>query len=132
MITLNHYFIGRKHTAEQEQAAVKLLASVNALLYEYQTDSGREVPINVHTGNLISGLTEGGFRLPECVQGSARSAHKAAKAVDIHDPHDDLDTWITDTILARYELYREAPSSTFGWCHLTTRAPGSGHRTFEP
>ena len=131
-ITLDQYFIGRKHTIEQSNDAVLLLSRVNALLYEYQADTGQELPINIHTQSLISGLTEGGFRLPECVQGAPNSSHKEAKAVDIYDPKDDIDVWITDEILTRYDLYREAPIDTMGWTHLSTRAPHSGKRTFFP
>ena len=132
MITIEQYFIGRKHTSDQNQSALDLLSKVNALLYEYQADTGHELPINVHTGNLISGLTEGGFRLPECVQGAPNSSHKEAKAVDVFDPKDDIDSFITDDILIKYNLYRESPKSTFGWCHLSTRCPASKNRTFFP
>jgi hypothetical protein len=132
MITKDQLFIGRNHTSEQDISAQNLLSKVNALLYEYQADTGHELPINPHTGTLISGVTEGGFRLPECPQGAPNSSHKEAKAVDIFDPNDDLDTWVTDEILTRYDLYREAPSETLSWCHLSTRSPKSGHRTFFP
>ena len=43
-----------------------------------------------------------------------------------------LDNWITDAILERHGLYREAPLATQRWCHLTDRAPGSGRRSFSP
>lgn len=131
-LTLDQYFIGRAHSAEQSNAAIELLGCVNVMLYAYQADTGNELPINIHTNSCIAGLTEGGFRLPECPQGAANSAHKHACAVDIYDPKDDLDTWLTDHILERYGLYRESPIETHGWCHLTTRAPGSGRRTFLP
>jgi hypothetical protein len=131
-ITLDQYFIGRPHTSDQAGFAQILLAAVNALLAHYSTDEGVELPINPHTGTLISGKTEGGFRLPNCPQGAPNSSHKEAKAVDVYDPSDDIDTWLNDEILTQFNLYREAPASTLGWCHLTTRPPGSKHRTFEP
>jgi hypothetical protein len=131
-ITLDQYFIGRKHTAQQASNATDLLIAVNSLLAHYSIDEGVELPTNPHTGTLISGQTEGGFRLPDCPQGAPNSSHKEAKAVDVYDPSDDLDTYLNDEILTRYNLYREAPTSTHGWCHLTTRAPGSKHRTFLP
>jgi hypothetical protein len=53
-------------------------------------------------------------------------------AVDIYDPQNKLDDYLTDEILTKFDLYREAPESTLGWCHLGTRMPGSGHRTFKP
>lgn len=132
MITISQYFGNKEHSSDQSSAAMDLLASVNSLLAHYSADEGVELPINPHTGTLISGVTEGGFRLPDCPQGALHSSHKEAKAVDVYDPSDDLDTYLHDELLAQFNLYREAPASTFGWCHLTTRAPGSGHRTFIP
>src|SRR3990167_3806030 len=35
-------------------------------------------------------------------------------------------------VLERFELYREAPEKTSGWCHLQSVPPGSGKRTFYP
>jgi hypothetical protein len=132
MITIEQYFIGRHHSPDQEESAADLLFRVNSLLYEYQVKTGHELHVNVHTDNLISGLTEGGFRLPECTQGAANSSHKQAMGVDIYDQDNKLDGWVTDDILTENNLYREHPDSTDGWCHLTTRPPHSGHRTFLP
>lgn len=143
MITLDQYFIGRSHSAEQESSAVNMLSLVNALLARYATETGVEVQEHAHTNSMIapagsqgfdsvSGKTEGGFRLPDCPQGAPNSSHKQAKAVDVYDPDNAIDDWITDDILASAGLYREHPDSTPTWCHLTTRAPGSGHRTFYP
>jgi hypothetical protein len=132
VITLNQYFNGRPHTAQQSSDAMDLLSAVNALLAHYSADEGVELPINPHTGDLISGQNEGGFRLPDCPQGALHSSHKEAKAVDVYDPNDDLDTYLNDEILTQYNLYREAPHATLGWAHMTTREPGSGHITFEP
>ena len=115
----------------QELAAIELLQKVNALIYEYR-QSGGEVPINKMTGSMISGLTEGGFRLPECVQGASLSSHKEAKGIDIYDPENKLDGWITRKILEKYNLWREHPEKTEHWTHLTTRKPKSGCRTFMP
>jgi len=52
--------------------------------------------------------------------------------VDVYDPFGDLDFWLNDAILERFELYREAPEKTSGWCHLQSVPPGSGKRTFYP
>ena len=76
MITLEQYFRGRPHTPVQEEAADDLLSRVNGLLSEYTAKTGKEVPVNPHTGSQISGLTEGGFRLSGCVQGKSESSHK--------------------------------------------------------
>ena len=131
MITVDQYFITREHTLEQEYNAVDLLTRVNALMEEYEA-TGKTVPINKSTGSQISGTTEGGFRLPNCSQGAALSSHKEAKGVDIYDPDEALDSWITRSILIKYDLYREHPDKTKSWAHLTTRKPKSGTRTFLP
>ena len=130
-ITLEQYFRGRPHSPVQEEAALELLAKVNCLLDEFRL-SGGEVPINPHTNSMISGLTEGGFRLPDCVQGSKFSSHKEAKGVDITDPKNELDAWITRKVLEKYNLYREAEQYTQKWVHLQTRVPKSGCRSFLP
>lgn len=61
-------------------------------------------------------------------------------AVDLYDPEDLIDAYISkfdlpngdNTLLRDCGLYREHPSATPGWCHLTTRAPKSKKRTFYP
>lgn len=61
-------------------------------------------------------------------------------AVDLYDPEDLIDGYISqfdkpngdNDILRDCGLYREHPSKTAGWCHLSTRAPGSKKRTFFP
>lgn len=140
-ITLAQYFIGRPHTQEQEEVASELLEKVNTLLNEYES-AGHTLHLNPHTASLISGLTEGGFRMPNCVQGKLWSSHKIlveyfdkfgrGAGVDIHDPDDELDKWITDEILEKHDLYREHPDKTRGWAHLTDRSPASKLRTFLP
>jgi len=52
--------------------------------------------------------------------------------VDVADGNGKLDETITDALLEAHGLYREHPEATPGWCHLTTRAPKSGRRTFYP
>ena len=132
MITKDQYFIGRKHSIEQGLNADFVLASVNALISRYTSETGTEVPVNPKTNSQISGETNGGFRLPDCPIGAADSSHKQGQAVDVYDPFNDLDDWVTDEILTEFGLYREHPDSTQHWCHLTTRAPHSGNRTFIP
>lgn len=118
--------------------------------------------IDPDTGTEISGKKGGtgggGFRA-DAEEGSDRSSHKilyrqdkdgnwvpdpeatAGAGVDDFDPDNALDDWIStfDTeggarneVLERHQLYREHPDDTPGWCHLTTRAPRSGRRTFKP
>jgi hypothetical protein len=132
MITLDHYFRGREHSKEQAENAINMLGKVNTLLYFYTKETGEELEINKHTGNCISGLTEGGFRLPDCPQGALHSSHKEARAVDVYDPYNHIDDWLTDEVLETHGLYREHQDSTDHWAHLTDKAPGSGKRTFLP
>lgn len=140
MITTQMYFGNKSHTKEQQERAAEFLPKVNALLYEYQQDTGNELEINPVTGTIISGSGNGGFRLPDCTEGAPSSSHKEACGVDLFDPGDHIDTWITDEILEKHGLYREHPDDTYlghdgkphPWCHLTDRAPHSGKRTFKP
>ena len=132
MISMSDYF-GIWYDHEDATEAVKtnaglMLQCVNALLLQYP----KTLPYNPHTGSLVSGTTFGGFRPKNCPQGAANSSHKEGNGIDIYDPHNDLDAWITDDRLKNAWLYREDPSKTPGWLHLTTRAPGSGKRTFMP
>jgi hypothetical protein len=143
-ITLEQYF-AKPHTAEQRAAALDLLRRRAALRAEYYAATGRTGPdIDPDTGNEISGSRggngDGGFRVPTS-DGAKNSAHKEARAVDDYDPKNDFDDWLTlfDKEDGRYNeklekngLYREHPSTTPTWCHLTTRAPASGKRTFYP
>jgi len=135
MITKEQYFQAKPHTEDHEAAAEILLNHVNALLDAAAAD-GIEVPTCPNTGTQISGSKggsgDGGFRLQTSTTGSARSSHKMAQGVDVFDPSGDLDEWLDDEKLAKYGLYREHPSATPSWCHLSTRAPGSGRRTFYP
>lgn len=143
MITAEAYFQGKPHDAEQDILADDLLARVNALLAEAE-NAGIVVAIDPDTGSQISGSKggagDGGFRLPTATTGRPTSSHKTAQAVDVYDPAGELDGWLDDfevgvgdnVKLAEHGLYREAPNATTGWLHLTTRAPRSGKRTFQP
>lgn len=104
------------------------LAKVNNLLRYY----GQSIPTNEETGTEISGVEYGGFRPMCCTQGAPGSSHKQGRGVDIYDPMEELDTFLTDPILRQFGLYREHPDKTLGWCHVTDRAPPSGRRTFWP
>lgn len=135
MITLEEYF-GRwindpDATPERKANARYLLDKVNSLLGRAFV-SGVVLPDNPNTECLVGGEKFGGFRPQSCPQGAPHSAHKDGQAVDIFDPKNELDNWITDEILEEFDLYREHPDSTKSWCHLTYRAPKSGHRTFLP
>lgn len=115
----------------RKAAAKEMLFKVNALLEEAEAN-GVEVKMNPTTRTCVSGRQYGGFRPQDCPEGAPHSSHKEARAVDVYDPGNLLDNWVTDARLEAHGLYREAPGSTQFWCHLTDRAPGSGKRTFIP
>jgi len=136
MITLQDYFSDKPHPNEYNLNALTLLYRANNLLAAYTTDTGKMPEINPITGSQVSGSKggDGGFRLPTSLTGSSKSAHKTAQAVDIYDKGDHLDLWLDakPDALIKYDLYREEPASTKSWCHLSTRKPLSGKRTFKP
>lgn len=135
MITPEQYFGAKPHTSAHADAAAFLLGHVNFLLAWARRLGFYRDEIDPDTGTRISGAKGGrgggGFRLLDEV-GAYLSSHKEARGIDIYDPFDMLDRWITDEILEAVGLYREHPDKTPGWVHLTTRAPGSGKRTFWP
>jgi len=143
MITLDQYF-RKPHSREQILDASELLTKVNSLVneavsldaYTWKDDKDTSCPISGSQG----GDGDGGFRTPGSRTGAPGSSHRQAKAVDVYDPGDLLDRWLDqyeigdggNTKLAEHGLYREHPNATPSWCHLSTRAPGSGRRTFFP
>lgn len=144
MITVAEYFGAKPHSNALREAAEDLLAAVNGLLVEAEEQGSCAATVCPNTGTEISGSKggagDGGFRLPESATGAATSSHKEARAVDVYDPVGKLDGWLDrfedgaggNSKLAEHGLYREHPGATRGWCHLTTRAPRSGKRTFQP
>ena len=136
MITLQDYFGDKAHPKEYDLNALTLLYRVNNLLFAFVTDTGEVSVNNPKTGNQISGSKggDGGFRLPTSLTGVSKSAHRVAMAIDIFDKGEHLDRWLNKNpdALIKYDLYREASASTPDWCHLGTRKPLSGKRTFLP
>ena len=136
MITLEEMFAGKMDspdaTEERLENARDLLEKVGKLLayIEY------EPKVCPNTGCQISGSLhgsgDGGFRLQSSKTGAPHSSHKEGQAVDVYDPGNKIDDMLDDKILSMFGLYREHPDATPGWCHLTTRAPRSGRRTFRP
>lgn len=135
MITIAEYagkwIDSKDFTIERQNNAATLLRQVNLLINAAQR-AGIEIKVNPITGSLVSGTQYGGFRPQSCPIGAPQSAHKTGMAIDIYDPENKLDDWINDSILTQYLLYREHPESTPKWCHLSTRSPKSGRRTFYP
>lgn len=120
-------------TPERQANALKLLEAVNAMMAEME-DSYVFFQINPFTRSQISGNVFGGFRPQSCKQGSTRSAHKDALAVDIYDPSGQIDDWLQNNvaILSKYNIYIEAPASTTNWTHWSIRPPKSGRHIFKP
>lgn len=156
MITVEQYFthpitkVMKPHSPAQRNAAATLLSKVNAMLVD---ELGWEWLIDQDTGTSISGARngngDGGFRLDDAATGKGHSSHKilyvqqpdgtwvrdpdnAKAGVDVFDPFNWIDNRLNDAMLERYDLYREHPAATQGWCHLTDRRPHSGLRTFLP
>ena len=138
MISLADYFGAKinnpEATLEMKQNAMELLRKVNGLLKRAEQEGAYSAQIDPDTGTLISGSRggsgDGGFRLSTSTTGAKKSAHKKAHAVDVYDPANILDGWITNAVLEEFGLYREAPTKTPGWAHLQDTPPGSGNRTY--
>jgi len=137
MITLDQY-VGPHSKSPSWTKAMKADAfkflTICAGLYTEMVAAGVVFPINPKTGTCVSGSTFGGFRPPECPQGSPKSSHKEGTGVDWYDPSGVIDDWCISHIarLAHHGIYIEHPSKTQGWSHWTTRRPGSGNRAFYP
>ena len=121
---------------EYIEAAAELLSLVNALLLFAESCGKYDWQVDPDTGTCISGSRggsgDGGFRLQSSKTGAINSRHRFAKAVDVYDPGNILDSFITDDLLVRFKLWREHQSATPGWTHLQSVAPGSGSRSFLP
>jgi hypothetical protein len=131
IISITDYFRDYVKPDYHVANARDLLDRVNSLL-AYAESEGVTLRVNPKTHSHISGENWGGYRTDACTIGAPKSAHKQAKAVDIFDPINELDRWLNDAILLKFDLYREHPDATAGWCHLGTHAPKSGKRTFNP
>ena len=131
IISLTDYFRDYVKPDYHVANARDLLDRVNSLL-AYAESEGVTLRVNPKTHSHISGTNWGGYRTDACTIGAPKSAHKQAKAIDIFDPINELDRWLNDAILLKFDLYREHPDATPCWTHLSTHAPKSGKRTFNP
>jgi len=137
MISLADYFGAKvsQATPAQYAAAITMLDKVNDLLDHAAAETSCDyLRVNdADTGSCISGAKggagDGGFRLASSTTGSASSKHRTGHAVDVYDPGNKLDDWLTDEILARFSLWRERPEITPGWCHLQDVVTLTGKRT---
>jgi hypothetical protein len=130
-ITLQQYFGSLEHSDSDKANAEIVLNRVNVLINE-AVKYGVIIKENPKTQSFISGELWVGFRTQDCPIGAPHSSHKLAMAVDVYDPENALDGWLDDIKLLKYDLYREHPGSTKGWCHLSSKSPASGKRTFYP
>jgi len=114
-----------------------LLERVNDLLVLAYTQ-GINLHINPNTGSWISGAGNGGFRPRNSTVGAPQSKHKIGHGVDVYDPQNEIDSWLTNELLEEHGLYREHPDDTNTWCHLQDLPPGPlgsperTNRTFKP
>lgn len=125
-VTADEYLMGRDKlapiTPEMYENMMKLLVAANLIRDLYAK------PLTVSSGYrppAINAATPGSAK---------KSCHMTCEAVDFADPKGDLARWCLGNldILEKAGLYMESPISTVGWCHLQTRAPGSGKRVFIP
>ena len=140
MISL-HDYIGpwdESATGEILHNSKDLLERVNVLL-QIALEDGVPLHTNPKTGTYISGTTQGGLRPSHTMVGAGRSSHKEGRGVDVFDYGRHLAKWCLKRldVLEQCGLYMEHPSTTItpdgsGWCHLSTRPPGSGVRVFYP
>ena len=135
MILLTDYFgpwIDHPDATDERKANAEVLLTKVANLLDDAFQNDIDLVDNPTTGTLVSGKTYGGFRPQSCPQGAPNSSHKEGQGVDIYDPLNSLDNWITDAILEKHGLFRESPLYTPKWTHVTTRSPRSGKRSFVP
>ena len=64
--------------------------------------------------------------------GAKKSRHMTGEAIDLDDDDGSLDALIdaNPELLEKFDLYRESPTATPGWCHLQTAK--ASKRTFLP
>jgi len=131
MITREQYFGLMSHrdppTIEAMDNAEVLLERVNRLLESL-------VPTNISA--VLVPVVNSGWRSASynaTVKGAApTSKHIRGQAIDLADPMEELDGYLTDAILEQFELWRESPIATKGWVHLQSVPPRSGNRTYIP
>lgn len=113
-----------EYTQEVAQNAIRTVAKIN----EFLSQSG------------FAGYVNSGWRPPSLnakVAGAApRSKHMLGLACDLADHDGSIDQYCTNEVLEAFGLWREAPESTIGWCHLQIVQYGSWVpgklRTFKP
>lgn len=110
-----------------------LIPAVWALQKRMSTD-GVVFHENPLTKTEVSGQTLGGFRPQKCAQGAPMSNHKQGLAVDVYDPHNEIDAWCMAhlDVLEACGIWIEHPDATPHWSHWQCVPPRSGRRVFNP
>ena len=150
MITIEQYAGGHETSPDwtpERQKNAQLLLNVCALLQAEMESDGIVFPNNPKTGSKVGGQFHGfgGFRPQNCPQGAPHSSHKEGLAVDLYDPHNEIDDYLQhdylecvadgkpqDSMLVRHGVYIEHPDSTDTWSHWSIKPPKSGKHIFNP
>lgn len=113
-VTIDEYLKGRDVdfplSEEQWRNMCELLVSINRL---------RDIWNKPMT--ISSGYRPASFNA--AAGGSKQSAHLTCEAIDIHDPKQELSTFLRndEPLLKELGLYMEHPHHTPTWCHLQIR-----------
>lgn len=130
MITGSQYFGLMSH---KENPSLDVMANAEELLKRVNALLDFLIPTNISA--VLVPVINSGWRPPEHnakVGGAPNSKHIFGQAIDIADPMEELDGYLTDKILEDHNLWRESPIATKGWVHLQCVPPHSGNRTFLP
>jgi len=139
MITADRYFGLMSH---KENPSLDVMANAEELLKRVNALLDFLIPTNISA--VLVPVINSGWRPPQHnakVGGAPNSKHIFGQAIDLADPMEELDNHIStfdldggvrNTLLEKFELWREKPIATKGWVHLQCVAPRSGNRTFIP
>lgn len=114
--------VEKELTNKMKDDAATLISKVNQLLIAYG-----------HEAIISSGWRP--YLVNKLISNAAvYSNHTKCLAVDLADPHGDLDNWCMNNLptLEAVGLWLEHPAATKGWTHLQSVAPRSGSRIFYP
>lgn len=125
MISANEVLMGRDKEFPLDTGLNTNLTMLLEALNKFRTVYNKPMFVS-------SGYRPGAYN--KAAGGAPNSAHALCLACDFHDLDGQLDAWCESNldVLAKCGLYLENPPQTPGWCHLTVRAPASGHRIFIP
>ena len=101
-----------------------------AILIPRVNDLIQDLPEAIRPKGITSGFRPGRFNV--AAGGAPHSGHVVGKAVDLSDPNEAIDTYLTahPELLVKHSLWREDPKCTKSWCHLDITA--RPNHTFIP